>query len=135
MCRSNSVNSVVAHALFHRCRTENYPFTGPHLFAFVGHGVAGAWMDDPIEADVPAPVELGHMVFGEGGPSCRCGHRGCVEAYTSLPAVAELLGVPEQELRRLGNDWVHAVPDPVAGAPGARGCRLRFHLAWRSATR
>jgi hypothetical protein len=21
------------------------------------------------------PVELGHMVFGEGGPRCRCGHQ------------------------------------------------------------
>jgi hypothetical protein len=33
-------NSVVAHATFHRCRTEDYPFTGAHLFVFVGQGVA-----------------------------------------------------------------------------------------------
>jgi predicted NBD/HSP70 family sugar kinase len=103
-------NSVVAHAMFHRCRTEDYPFTGAHLFVFVGQGVAGAWMDDPIEADALLPVELGHMVFGDGGPRCRCGHHGCVEAYTSLPALAELLGVPEPELLRLGSDWVTAIP-------------------------
>jgi len=60
-------NSVVAHATFHRRGTEDYPFTGPHLFVFVGQGVAGAWMDDPIEADALLPVELGHMVFGDGG--------------------------------------------------------------------
>ena len=57
-------NSVVAHATFHRCRTENYPFSDAHLFVFVGQGVAGTWMDDPIEDDALQPVELGHMVFG-----------------------------------------------------------------------
>jgi predicted NBD/HSP70 family sugar kinase len=103
-------NSVVAHAMFHRCRTENYPFTGAHLFVFVGQGVAGAWMDDPIEADALMTVELGHMVFGDGGPRCRCGHHGCVEAYTSLPALAELLGVPERELLQPGTEWVNAIP-------------------------
>ena len=103
-------NSVVAHATFHRCRTEDYPFTGAHLFVFVGQGVAGAWMDDPIEADALVPVELGHMVFGDGGPRCRCGHHGCVEAYTSLPALAELLGVGEPELLQLGAEWVNAIP-------------------------
>lgn len=103
-------NSVVAHAIFHRCRTEDYPFSGAHLFVFVGQGVAGAWMDDPIEDDALQPVELGHMVFGSEGPPCRCGHHGCVEAYTSLPALAELLGTTEAELLRLGSEWVTAIP-------------------------
>ncbi|WP_256807264.1 ROK family transcriptional regulator [Bradyrhizobium sp. Bra64] len=103
-------NSVVAHATFHRCRTENYPFSGAHLFVFVGQGVAGAWMDDPVEDDALQPVELGHMVFAADGPRCRCGHRGCVEAYTSLPALAELLGVTEADLLRLGNEWVTTIP-------------------------
>jgi predicted NBD/HSP70 family sugar kinase len=103
-------NSVVAQATFHRCRTEDYPFSGAHLFVFVGQGVAGAWMDDAMEADALQPVELGHMVFGEGGPRCRCGHHGCVEAYTSLPALAGLLGLPESELLKLDSDWVTAIP-------------------------
>ena len=92
--------------------------TGPHLFVFVGQGVAGAWMDDPIEADALQPVELGHMVFGEGGPRCRCGHHGCVEAYTSLPALAGLLGVGEPELLQLGDDVGEYNPDSVPRAPG-----------------
>src|SRR5450432_2360183 len=103
-------NSVVAQAAFHRYRTESYPFSGPHLFVFVGHGVAGAWVDDLIETDALPPVELGHMVFGDGGLPCRCGHQGCVEAYTSLPALAGLLDVPEQELLQLGDEWVNAIP-------------------------
>ncbi|MET4384810.1 putative NBD/HSP70 family sugar kinase [Bradyrhizobium sp. F1.4.3] len=103
-------NSVVAHAIFHRCRTENYPFSGAHLFVFVGQGVAGAWMDDPIEDDALQPVELGHMVFGADGPLCRCGHHGCVEAYTSLPALAALLCMREAELLQLGSEWVNTIP-------------------------
>ena len=103
-------NSVVAHAIFHRCRTEDYPFSDAHLFVFVGQGVAGAWMDDPIEQDALQPVELGHMVFGADGPRCRCGHHGCVEAYTSLPALAELLGVSEAELLQLGSEWMTTIP-------------------------
>ncbi|WFU20884.1 ROK family transcriptional regulator [Bradyrhizobium sp. CB1717] len=105
-------NSVVAHATFHRCRTENYPFGNTHLFVLVSHGVAGAWMDDPGEADALQPIELGHMVFGPEGPRCRCGHHGCVEAYTSLTALAELLGVAEAELLQPGSEWVNALPLP-----------------------
>lgn len=103
-------NSVVAHATFHRCRTENYPFSDAHLFVFVGQGVAATWMDDPIEQDALQPVELGHMVFGADGPRCRCGHHGCVEAYTSLPALADLLRTTETELLQLGSEWATTIP-------------------------
>jgi predicted NBD/HSP70 family sugar kinase len=122
-------NSVVAHAMFHRCRTENYPLDGAHLFVFVGQGVAGVWVDDAIEADALLPVELGHMVFGEGGPRCRCGHVGCVEAYTSLPALAQLLGVGEGELLQLGNDWVNAIAIPARVRQELRRRLFRLGLA------
>ena len=122
-------NSVVAHATFHRCRTEGYPFAGPHLFVFVGQGVAGTWMDDPIEADALQPVELGHMVFGDGGPPCRCGHHGCVEAYTSLPALAGLLGMSEPELLQLGDEWVNKIPTPTRVRKELRRRLFRLGLA------
>lgn len=122
-------NSVVAHATFHRCRTQDYPFSGAHLFVFVGQGVAGTWMDDPIEEDALQPVELGHMVFGADGPRCRCGHQGCVEAYTSLPALAELLGVSEAELLQLGNEWVSTIPIPARVHQELRRRLFRLGLA------
>ncbi len=101
-------NAVVAHATYHRCRTPDYPFHGSHLFVIVGQGVAGAWMDDPTTT-IAEPVELGHMVFGDGGPRCRCGHVGCVEAYTSLPALARLLGIAEADLLQIGNGWIDSI--------------------------
>lgn len=122
-------NSVVAHATFHRCRTENYPFSDAHLFVFVGQGVGGAWMDDPIEHDALQPIELGHMVFGADGPRCRCGHHGCVEAYTSQPALAELLRITEAELLQLGSEWVTTVPLAVRVRQELRQRLFRLGLA------
>ncbi|WP_314958424.1 ROK family transcriptional regulator [Bradyrhizobium cosmicum] len=122
-------NSVVAHAIFHRCRTQDYPFSGAHLFVFVGQGVAGTWMDDPTETDALQPVELGHMVFNTDGPRCRCGHHGCVEAYTSLPALAELLGVTEAELLQPGNDWGSTIPLSSRARQELRARLFRLGLA------
>src|ERR671917_1156929 len=31
--------------------------------------------------------ELGHTVVDPGGPSCRCGNRGCLETYAGAPAI------------------------------------------------
>ncbi len=35
--------------------------------------------------------EIGHLTVDENGPICRCGSRGCLEAYTSVNTVADLL--------------------------------------------
>lgn len=37
--------------------------------------------------------EIGHLTLDESGPVCRCGNRGCLEAYTSVTMVKELLAV------------------------------------------
>jgi predicted NBD/HSP70 family sugar kinase len=41
--------------------------------------------------------EIGHMVVSEGGPVCRCGNRGCLEAIASSRAVADLLASSRRE--------------------------------------
>ena len=35
--------------------------------------------------------EIGHMVFDEEGPMCRCGNRGCLETYAAGPALLRLV--------------------------------------------
>ena len=54
---------------------------------------------------------------------------GCVEAYTSLPALAELLGVGEPELLQLGDDWVNAIPIPSRVRQELRRRLFRLGLA------
>ena len=41
--------------------------------------------------------EVGHMVITDGGPVCRCGNRGCLEAIASSRAVADLLSESRRE--------------------------------------
>ena len=41
--------------------------------------------------------EVGHMVLMEGGPVCRCGNRGCLEALASSRAVADLLATSRRQ--------------------------------------
>lgn len=55
--------------------------------------------------------EIGHLTFDEQGPFCRCGSRGCLEAYASLDSASSALAgqVPEAgvdelvEAARTGN--------------------------------
>lgn len=37
--------------------------------------------------------EIGHLTLDDAGPVCRCGNRGCLEAYTSVNHVLDLLRV------------------------------------------
>ena len=41
--------------------------------------------------------EVGHIVLAPGGPVCRCGNRGCLEALASSRAVADLLAASRRE--------------------------------------
>ena len=47
--------------------------------------------------------EIGHLTVDENGPICRCGSRGCLEAYTSVSTVADLLSQqhPNASMKRL----------------------------------
>ncbi len=46
--------------------------------------------------------EFGHMVVSPGGELCRCGKRGCIEAYTNETAI---LSAAEKSLR--SGNWYH----------------------------
>jgi len=46
--------------------------------------------------------EFGHMVVSPGGELCRCGKRGCIEAYTNETAI---LSAAEKSLR--SGNWCH----------------------------
>ncbi len=103
-------NSVAAHAALHLRGTPDAAPGARRLFLHLGHGVGGAWVD-PIFAAVPIrPIEIGHVVLQRGGPLCRCGHHGCLEAIASTTAIAALLGMPESTLVEAGATWPDAVP-------------------------
>jgi glucokinase len=48
----------------------------------VGTGIAGRFARDGVVASTqPHAGEVGHLRFRDDGPPCRCGNRGCAEAY------------------------------------------------------
>jgi glucokinase len=58
------------------------------LFLPVGTGIAGALLLDGVVVSVDGWAgELGHLVIDPGGPVCRCGATGCLEAIASASAV------------------------------------------------
>jgi N-acetylglucosamine repressor len=68
------------------------------MFLYVGRGVgSGVILDGNLfRGSTGAAAEIGHTNVTESGPLCWCGNRGCLEMYTSEPAVLgraeELLG-------------------------------------------
>jgi predicted NBD/HSP70 family sugar kinase len=59
--------------------------SGTTLVVFVGYGVGmGIVLDGKVYAGpTGAAAEFGHMNHEPDGPLCRCGQRGCIEAYVA----------------------------------------------------
>lgn len=61
------------------------------LYLNVADGVGGTLFADGriIDGATGRFAELGHIVVDSNGPLCGCGHRGCLEAFVSGPAIAK----------------------------------------------
>lgn len=99
-------NSVIAQAAYDRYASGQSSIEQDHLFVFVGHGVAAAIVSAGAALDTFAPVEMGHTLVQRGGARCRCGHDGCLEAYTSLRAIAPIVGKDEEHMLSRGDAWL-----------------------------
>lgn len=97
-------NTATAQAAIHLQGRGN-AISERHLFMYLGHGVGAAWVDPIAAGGGIRAVELGHAVVDPDGPACRCGHRGCLEAHASLPALASLVDVAEADLVAAGPRW------------------------------
>nr|WP_180883036.1 ROK family protein [Mesorhizobium loti] len=109
-------NSVIAQAAFHRySHPAGYGISGDHLFLFAGHGVAGVIVNDAAPVDAFSAFEIGHMVIERDGLLCRCGHKGCLEAYTSLRAISPIIGMSDADILTKGDHFMEALSvDPAA---------------------
>lgn len=45
----------------------------------------------PFQGEGGTAGEIGHLTFDDEGPLCRCGGRGCLEAYASIGAITRML--------------------------------------------
>ena len=88
------------------------------VYLKLSSGVGGGFIFDGrvFRGSIGAAGEIGHLMVDEGGPACRCGGRGCLEVYASVPAVLETL-------RPLMGEDVTLDTVLTASAEGNRACR------------
>lgn len=86
------------------------------LYVQVGDGVgAGLILDDRMYRGAGGFAgEIGHIVLDPDGPLCRWGHRGCLEALSSVPAVLDAARVTCPDVSTLAE----VVARAEAGDPG-----------------
>lgn len=48
--------------------------------------------------------EIGHMSIDYNGPACECGHKGCLEMYSSTPALLKMLDKEHSSLKSVWKD-------------------------------
>ena len=59
----------------------------------IGSGVGAGFVLNglPYRGEHAAAGEIGHLVVDAEGPLCRCGHRGCLEAFLAVPNIEAAL--------------------------------------------
>jgi predicted NBD/HSP70 family sugar kinase len=102
---------------------------GSSVFVKISSGVgAGIIIDNELFHGAGGTAgEIGHLTLDEQGPLCRCGSRGCLEAYTSTGNVLAMLAgqLPGADL----DDVVAAARDGNVSAQRALE-DAGLHLGW-----
>lgn len=103
------------------------------VFVKVSSGVgAGIVLNDQIfRGSGGTAGEIGHLTLDENGPVCRCGSRGCLEAYTSTGALQAMMHtqLPDASV----DDIVRAASDGSVSALRAIE-DAGLHLGWALAS-
>ncbi|MCL2541689.1 MAG: ROK family protein [Nocardioidaceae bacterium] len=103
------------------------------VFVKISSGVgAGLILDDQVFHGAEGTAgEIGHLTLDEQGPFCRCGSRGCLEAYASTSTLEHLLAdtLPDADF----NEIVAAADRGHVSARRALE-DAGLHLGWALAT-
>lgn len=103
------------------------------VFVKVSSGVgAGLILDDRLfRGSQGTAGEIGHLTLDDQGPLCRCGSRGCLEAYSSTTVVAQMLDgqLPGAGIEEIVTAAQHG---NVAARRALEDAGL--HLGWATAT-
>lgn len=133
-----------------RCRAlalaerRTSPDDGRHpsaIYVHVGMGVGmGVFVDGRLyRGATGGGGEIGHTVIDPAGPLCKCGNRGCVEAYASIGAVQRfvresLASASSPLIGALATDSAGEIPIEGIAAAARQGDRLAQAALERAAT-
>ncbi len=78
---------------------QHHGGTANMVYLSIERGVGGAILTDGVNysGDHYRSGEFGHMCIAPGGLLCRCGRRGCLEAYCSTSMISDRLGLSLDE--------------------------------------
>ena len=104
------------------------------VFVKVSSGVgAGIVLEDRLfHGNGGTAGEIGHLTLDENGPVCRCGSRGCLEAYTSTVALQSMM--ERQMPGRRASTRSSAPPATATSRPCARSRTPGSTSAWALAS-
>lgn len=122
-------NSIIARAVSHRLQLGTGRAGGTYLHVFAGHGIGAALVNELAESGSIQPMEIGHMVLDMEGPPCRCGHRGCLEAFASTSRIAEALRIDENVILSGGDRWASDLRIPAKPMRTIHDMLLRIGIA------
>lgn len=90
---TDAYNSTQASALA-EARHGVATHAGTFVWLYVGSGVGSAIVHDGelVYGTRGFAGEIGHCRVADDGPRCHCGKRGCLEVFTSGPAIADAAG-------------------------------------------
>jgi predicted NBD/HSP70 family sugar kinase len=129
-CRLSNDTNMIAEAL-HQVDPERYGGTFAVIFIDYGVGM-GLFVDNRLfVGETGAAAEIGHANHIPGGALCRCGRRGCLEAYLGDYAIKRVaLGLDPQTPPARVDEETTTIPDLVRAAQaGNEGARAAFSSA------
>jgi predicted NBD/HSP70 family sugar kinase len=90
------------------------------IVALVGSGVGAAVISDgvPYQGATSSAGEWGHTTLVYGGRQCRCGARGCLEAYVGAEGILDRYAAssrPDDRVSNAGNGSTGGAADEMAG--------------------
>ena len=102
---------------------------GDLVYLMVSSGIgAGLVIDGKLHRGSSGTAgEIGHVILDEQGQICRCGNRGCLETFASVPSLLDLLGrthgdrLTLDDMLALARDGDPAVQRVIADAGRAIG--------------
>lgn len=71
------------------------------LCGLVGVGAGVIFGGTPLDGAVGYAGEIGHMTYQPGGKPCHCGNQGCWETEVGAAAIADAIGVPQDQVAQL----------------------------------
>ncbi len=109
----DGLTETLAQAEYYFGPSELRASGSSYVYFFADEGVGAALVVDGklFRGDNDDVGDIGHIPMLSGGPVCRCGNRGCLEAFVSKPAILARMSAIQRQLS--GNEPLVEISDEL----------------------